>query len=127
MSEENTTVEETESTDMFPRSYVEELRAEAKANREALADAQSRLDAILSDYQRVYAEYLTRDILQDAKALEWSDDFMTEDGLVDADKVKEAAETLAHDKPYLAKARGDAAQGYTETEQPFDLVSLMRS
>lgn len=126
MSEENTTVEN-ETADMFPRSYVEELRAEAKANREALADAQSRLDAVLSDYQRVYAEYLTRDILQDSKALEWSDDFMSEDGLVDADKVKEAAETLAHDKPFLAKARGDAAQGYTETEQPFDLVSLMRS
>ena len=118
---------ETDSADMFPREYVEELRSEAKSNRERATEATAALERIQGAYRALAVSQAVSGVLADATDLPWSDDFLDENGLVDSEAVKAAAEELAAAKPHLARARGDAMQGFRADEKPFDLAELMRS
>lgn len=118
---------ETDSADMFPREYVEELRTEAKSNREKASEATAAMERIQTAYRALAVSEAVSDVLADPTDLPWTDDFLDENGLVDAEAVKAAAEELAAAKPHLARARGDAMQGFRQDDSPFDLAELMRS
>lgn len=113
--------------DSFPREYVEELRTEAKNNREKASEATAAMERIQTAYRAVAVSQAVSDVLADPTDLAWSDEFLDESGLVDAEAVRAAAEELTAAKPHLARARGDAMQGYRTEEKPFDLAELMRS
>ena len=132
MTDEITDVEQNDNNDeaqqdSFPRAYVEELRTEAKSNRERATEATAALERIQGAYRALAVSQAVSGVLADATDLPWSDDFLDENGLVDSEAVKAAAEELAAQKPHLARARGDAMQGYRADEKPFDLAELMRS
>ena len=111
--------------DSFPRAYVEELRSEAAENRKQAKAASEALEALKSEYYSVAVRVAVSDVLADPTDLPWSDDFLDENGLVNAEAVKTAAEELAAAKPHLARARGDAMQGYFGIPDSFDLATLM--
>ena len=54
-------------------------------------------------------EHVAGPILQDPSALAWSDERGVEHGMPDADRIKEAAEALAAEKPTLARVGGGEA------------------
>lgn len=122
------TVEEpTEGTEeMFSRDYVESLRTEA-AEARVKAKRATDLELALRDAVKASA---ARDILQDPAALEWSDDFADDSGLPDAEKIREAAEALAAEKPHLSRVRGDVLQGHRGEESDagaVDLAGMLRA
>jgi hypothetical protein len=109
--------------DTFPRSYVEELRAEAAEHRLRAKEADRLRDALRTAVLARACDGILHD------PLPWSDDFDGEDGLPDPEKVREAAEGLAAEKPHLARVRGDAGQGFRgdESDAVVDLAELLRN
>lgn len=83
----------------FSAEYVKGLREEAAAHRvraKRTDDANARLAA-------AYAASDGR--LVDASALDYSEDLLGDDGLVDRDRVAVAVSSLLESKPYLASRR----------------------
>lgn len=122
--------EESESDgDTFPRDYVEKLRQESAESRTARKDAEQQLAALQDAYRGLAVTQAVSDVLADSTDLPWSDDYLdAETGLVDASKVRTAAEELALAKPHLARARGDAGQGYRSTNSgTVNLADMLRS
>ena len=122
--------EEPESdADTFPRDYVEKLRQESAESRTARKDAEDRLAAVTDAYRTLAVGQAVGELLADPTDLPWSDDYLdAETGLVDASKVRTAAEELALAKPHLARARGDAGQGYRATNSgTVNLADMLRS
>lgn len=109
----------------FPESYVKELRQEAAENRKKA----EQVDSLRAALQTAYLREGTSGVLHDPEALVWSDDFNDEEtGLPDVVKIKEAAEALAEERPWLSRARGDAGQGFRgEQSDSVDLADLLRA
>lgn len=121
MSDENENEPET-----FPRSYVEELRAEAAEHRVKSKENAESMETFRNAYRAAVLKEATRDVL--AEPIPWSDDFDGENGLPDAGKIREAAEALALEKPQLARVRGDIGQGFRgEQDAPVDLAGMLRA
>lgn len=117
----------TDDADTFPRDYVEKLRAEAAEHRTARKDAEGRAEALTEAYRGLAVANAVADVLADSTDLPWSDEYLTESGLVDADAVRQAAEALVAAKPHLARVRGDAGQGFRHQEQTVSLGALLRA
>ena len=110
--------------DTFPRSYVEELRAESAANRVKAGKTDEAM-AALYDAARQLA---TAGILHDPKDLPNGDYTDEETGLPSADKMRTAAIELAEAKPYLARVRGPIEQGPRgEVQQSETLAGMLRA
>ncbi|AYJ07465.1 hypothetical protein DBO90_01975 [Mycobacterium avium] len=94
------------SNDVFPRTYVEDLRKESAGYRDKAKQAEERADALA---KRLHQELVTAtgrlenpaDLAFDAEHLD------------DADKLSAAIDALLADRPYFAKRKvsGDAGQG----------------
>lgn len=91
----------------FPRAYVEELRAEAAAQRVK----GKRADALAAALVTAYAGATGR--LADPSDLAYDEALLDDDGLPDPAKVRAAVDTLLERKPHLASRRpvGDVGQG----------------
>lgn len=115
---ETTPVETPETDpDTFPRSYVEQLRSEAAEHRLRAADADKFRDALRAAVLTSQSATLLRE------PLAWSDDYDdAETGLPDAEKISEAVQALAAEKPWLSRPAGDVGQGFRGTES--DAVNL---
>lgn len=117
-------VEGTEEPETYPAEHVKDLRHEIGKYRQKarrVDDANARLVA-------AYARADGR--LIDATALEYTDDLLDDDGLVDDAKVAAAISALVESKPYLHTRRPTSSipQGPRAdvTEAP-SLLALMRS
>lgn len=118
--------EPTEDDDLFPRAYVEKLRAEAASHRTTGQEARREALLLREALQSAALREGCAGVLHEP--VEWSEDFIGEDGLPDVDRVREAAEALAEDKPHLARVRGDAGQRFRGTESgTVDLADLLRA
>ena len=106
-----------EEKDTFPRSYVEELRAEAAENR-VKAKRVDELEARLFTYQ-VEATGL----LQDASDLPYSPDLLD-----DSEALQGAIQDLLSRKPHLASRMpfGDIGQGDKAAADDFSLLGMLR-
>ncbi len=92
--------------DVFPRSYVEELRKENGDHRTKAKDAEAKADALAHRLHAALVAATNRlenpaDLPYDASHLD------------DADRLDAALDALLGDRPYLAKrvVAGDAGQG----------------
>ncbi|WP_051549002.1 hypothetical protein [Nocardioides sp. URHA0032] len=119
---------QTES-DTFPRSYVEELRAEAAEHRTKAREALDEVGPLREALRVAYLKQGTAGVLHDHADLPWSDEFNDpETGLPDVATIKAAAGALAADKPHLARVRGDAGQGFRgDASDAVDLAHLLRA
>lgn len=124
--EEDQTQQEQDDANTFDRAYVEKLRAEAADHRTSRKDAEERLERVTQEYRTVAVAQAVSGLLVDADDLAWSDDYLTDDGLVDAEKVREAATALVVSKPHLGRVRGEVGQGYKPVSDAVDLASLIR-
>lgn len=115
-----------DDADTFDRTYVEKLRTEAAEHRTSRKDAESALERVTEAYRAVAVAQAVAGLLVDADDLAWSDDYLDADGLVDAEKVREAATALIDSKPHLGRVRGDVGQGFKHVEQDVNLASLIR-
>lgn len=110
----------------FTREYVEQLRTEAAESR-VKAKRATDLETAL---RTAVVEKVAGPILQDATSLEWSDEYADEHGMPDPEKIREAAEALATEKPHLSRVRGDVLQGHRGEESDagtVDLAGLLRA
>ena len=113
-----------EGEESFSREYVAQLRNEAREHR---VKAQ-RADFLATEVRRLATREAVRGVLTDPEALAWSDDFEGEDGLPDHDKLRAAAEALATARPWLARVRGDIAQGeHSDAPAGLSLSELLRA
>lgn len=108
--------------DVFPRSYVEELRGEAAKHRERAKNAEERAEAL--------AKRLHLALVRAAGKLENAADLPFDpEHLADDEKLSAALDALLADKPYL-KARkpvGDIGQGDRGGQpEPVSLLGLLR-
>lgn len=138
MTDENENLEATEADateqpqdadeqDTFSREYVEKLRAEAAEHRVKAKEAQDALDANLSAFHALAVEHAAQDILKAPAALEWRDEWTTDDGL-DLDAIRSAATDYANTYPHAAKVSGDVGQGYKDsTNNVVDLAGMLRA
>ena len=110
--------------DTFPRAYVEELRTEAKDLRTKAKDADRYREAAMRSAKLL----ATAGVLHNPDDLKDSDDFWGEDGLPDQTKIRQAAEELAAERPYLARARGSVGQGARPEPEAasFSLAAALR-
>lgn len=110
------------SADMFPRSYVEELRKESADYRLKAKDAETRADELA---KRLHAELVKAtgrlenhaDLPYDVKHLD------------DAEALTAALDALLADRPYLGKrvVRGDVGQGERGgADAPVSLLGLLQ-
>jgi hypothetical protein len=110
-------------SDTFPRAYVEELRTENKDLRTKAKDVDKYREAAMLAARRL----ATAGILHSPDDLPISDEFWAEDGLPDYEKIRKAAEELASERPYLARARGSVGQGARPEPSPeFSLAAALR-
>ena len=110
----------------FSAEYVADLRAEAAESR---VKAKRATDLEQALREAVISKVAGR-ILQDPSTLEWSDDLADEDGMPDPEKIREAAEALAADKPHLSRVGGETLQGHRGEESDagaVDLAGLLRA
>lgn len=113
--------------DTFDRAYVEKLRAEAAEHRTSRKSAEQERDHYRDHYRSLAVSQAVSSILADPTDLAWSDGYLDADGLVDAERVRTAAERLADSKPHLARVRGDIGQGYKSEEvSAVDLAEMLR-
>lgn len=138
MTDENENLEATEAdapeqaqdadeADTFDRSYVEKLRAEAAEHRVKAKEAQDALDANLSAFHALAVEHAAQDILKAPTALEWREEWTTDDGL-DLDAIRAAATEYANQYPHAAKVSGDVGQGYKDSSNNVvDLAGMLRA
>ena len=117
------TPEPQEEEQTFPLSYVQELRQEAAQHRTRAADADKYRDAL----REAVCASVSAGVLREPLA--WSDDFNDpETGLPDQQKVSEAAQALAAEKPWLSRPAGDVGQGFRGTESDaVNLADLLRA
>lgn len=108
----------TDHADVFPASYVKELREENAKHRVAA----KRSEALTARLVTALAAQTGR--LADPTDLPVSDAVMAEDGLPDAAKVAAAVDDLLTKKPHLGSTRvaGDVGQGARGDTGP--MVSL---
>jgi hypothetical protein len=116
-------VEPENEPDTFPRSYVEELRAENAARRKDADQVGPLREALQDAYLRQACEGVLHD------PISWSEEFNNpETGMPDPEKIRAAAEALAEEKPHLARVRGDAGQGFRGSESDsVDLAGILRA
>lgn len=115
-----------ESADMFPRVYVEKLRRQSAVYRTEGQQAQRDVVLLREALQAAALREGCSGILREPVA--WTEDFIGEDGLPSVERVREAAETLATEKPHLARVRGDAGQGFRGVESDsVNLAEVLRS
>jgi len=118
--------EDNSSGDSFSREYVEQLRAEAKANREKA----QRADFLMTEVRRFAVKEAAASAgLFDPEALTWSDEYATADGMPDHDHLLAAAEALVLARPWLARPRGPLpGQGqHSDADQGLSLSALLRA
>jgi hypothetical protein len=113
-------------SDTFPRTYVEELRAEAAENRRRAKEAAEQVDTLRTALQEALCREASAGVLHEPIA--WHEDYADEEtGLPDVEKVKAAVEALAQDKPWLSRPRGDVGQGFRgEESDAVDLAGMLR-
>jgi hypothetical protein len=116
-----------EEQDTFDRDYVEKLRNEAAEHRTSRKDAEERLGRVQAAYRDVAVSNAVAGVLVDASDLAWSDDFLDDDGLVDAEKVQQAATALLENKPHLGRVRGDVGQGFKARTEEVSLAAMLRN
>ena len=111
-----------EGENEFSREYVEKLRTENADYRNRAKKADDNL-ALARQYALKLgsSEFLREPI-------EWSDDFLGEDGMPDLDAIKQAAEQYSLAHPQAAKVRGDSGSGYRGQESDsFSLLDALRA
>jgi hypothetical protein len=107
----------TEEPDQFPRSYVEELRAEAKSWRLKAQKAEP------------YAQRLHTELVKATGRLADPTDMpFNEEHLTDPDALTASIDELLARKPHLASRRpaGDVGQGAFSSGAPVDLAAILR-
>lgn len=112
--------------EMFPRSYVEQLRHESAEHRTRA----QRADELSARLMAATVATATAGILTDPTDLATSsDELLDEDGYPDPQRIATAARELVARKPHLADRRptGDIGQGATVTPAPVSLSGLLRS
>lgn len=116
----------TEDPDVFPRSYVEELRAENAKHRTRA----QRADEALAKLTALLVEKTTTGVLADPTDLPVTDDLQDEEGWPDPEKIAAAAADLVARKPHL-RARtveGEVGQGVRgDVEESFSLAAALRA
>lgn len=106
-----------EEPEQFPRSYVEELRAEAKSWRVKAQKADG------------YAQRLHTELVKATGRLADPTDMPFNGAhLTDPEALTAAIESLLARKPHLASRRpsGDVGQGVTGASAPVDLAAILR-
>ena len=114
------------SSESFSREYVIQLRNESRENR---LKAQ-RADFLATEVRRLSIREATRGILTDPESLSWSEDYAdTETGLPDHDALRQAAQALAKERPWLSRPRGPLpGQGeHSTAPEGLSLSALLRS
>ena len=125
--EGSTTEPEQQQAEEEQPSELAKVRKEAAERRVLLREAETQRDAFRDRLRSAVVQQATAGILADATDLPWQDDFSDDDGFPDAEKIKAAAEALADAKPHLARARGDARQGYRgHSTEGVDLAQMLR-
>ena len=120
--------EQQDDTDTFDRAYVEKLRSEAAEGRTARKDAEATLERVQTAYRDLAVSSAVAGVLVDPSDLSWSDDYLDSDGLVDAEKVQQAATALLEQKPHLGRVVGDVGQGFKgEQAKTVDLAGMLRA
>lgn len=118
---DSTSEEQSHENDMFPRSYVEELREEAASWRVKAKKAEGVEEAL----RALAIEHYARGVLADVSALEWTEDMANDDGMPDGAKIREAAEALLKEHPSLGRPRGNVLAGeHSEQAQGFSWSML---
>lgn len=113
--------------DTFPRSYVEQLRAENARYRQRAARADEATERLLST-----AVAAAADVLADpADLLTFGDrdDLLDDEGWPDPHKIADAAARLAETRPHLATRRpgGNIGQGATAPGDDTNLAAMLRA
>lgn len=118
-----TVAEATETDRVYDHTYVTRLRAEAA---EARVKAK-RADALA--VQAVSALAAADGRLVDPDDLAFTEDLLTEDGTVDADKVAAAIDALIARKPHLAARRPTTPipQGAQPEPESVSLAAMLRA
>ncbi|WP_241472644.1 hypothetical protein [Mycolicibacterium neoaurum] len=111
-----------DTTDTFPREYVETLRKESAGYRERAKLADERAEAL--------GRRLHRELVAATARLENPDDLpFDDDHLDDTTALTAALDALLADRPYLAKrtVTGDAGQGERgNADAPFSLLEALK-
>lgn len=118
---EQGTINGESASDVFPRSYVEELRKESAGYRDRAKQAEERADALA---KRLHGELVrATDKLENPADLAYDADHLD-----DSDKLAAAIDALLNDRPYLRKRKvaGDAGQGPRGAETGVNLLELLR-
>ncbi|QNK52160.1 hypothetical protein H7F30_11055 [Dermacoccus sp. PAMC28757] len=119
--------QDADEQDTFSREYVEKLRAEAAEHRVKAKEAQDALSASVTAYRSLAVEHAAQDILKAPAALEWRDEWATDEGL-DFEAIRTAATEYANQFPHAAKVSGDVGQGYKDSASTVvDLAGMLRA
>ncbi|MBB2992361.1 hypothetical protein FHR72_003860 [Mycolicibacterium iranicum] len=123
VSDDANDVEDKQDGDSFPRSYVEQLRTEAKTNRQRAEAAEQTLD-------RVQRALFTSQVRATGKLADPTDLEYNEELLNDDDALTTAIDELLKKRPHYAAKKikgGDVGQGVTgkQTEK-FSLLGRLQ-
>ena len=126
---EPTTPPVVDEPDTFPRAVVEDLRRENAEHRTKAARADKATAALVDAYAA------SAGLLADPSDLaRYADpgDLVDDDGVPDADRIREAVQTLVTERPHLRTRRPaegtDVGQGARNTTGgAFDVSDVMRS
>jgi len=109
--------------DTFPRSYVEELREEARGYRQRISTEENRVAELSEHLWRNHVAATGR--LADPDDLPWP----TDTDPSDTDQIHEKIDALLSRKPHLAarRANGDIGQHDRAETAPVNLAAMLRA
>lgn len=124
--EGNDTGEQNNEPDSFSREYVHELREEAKGYRENLEEVTKRGDTYFELLKLRTLEAATSDLMRATSDMPADDPrYYDNAGFPSLEGMREVAQEILQQKPYLAKPHGDVKQGVREESQEEDGASVL--
>ena len=114
-----------DGSETFSAEYVNKLRTEAAEARVRAG----RVDDYAAELFRVVVEREAAAYLRNGSDLHLEPtDYLNSDGYPDVERIREAAQALVEERPYLARVSGPVGQGPREPAEPaVTLGGLLRA